>query len=137
MANRTTTSSRRQGGFTLIEMIIVLTIIAIMVAIAAPVYKNHVLLAREAVLKQDLRAMREAISQFSQDKNRAPQDLPDLVSAGYLQAIPKDPFTNSDSTWVTIQEEVVESLDQTQTGITDVHSGSDKTSSEGTAYSSW
>jgi general secretion pathway protein G len=129
--------SRRQGGFTLIEMIIVVTIIAILAAIAAPIYKNHVLKARETVLKQDLQAMRDAISQFSQDKNRAPQDLPDLVSAGYLHAIPKDPFTDSNTTWQTVQEDVMETLDQTQPGITDVHSGSDKVSSEGTAYNTW
>jgi general secretion pathway protein G len=129
--------SRRQGGFTLIEMIIVVTIIAILAAIAAPIYKNHVLKARETVLKQDLQAMRDAISQFSQDKNRAPQDLNDLVSAGYLHGIPKDPFTDSNTTWQTVQEEVMETLDQTQPGITDVHSGSDKVSSEGTAYNTW
>jgi general secretion pathway protein G len=127
----------RQGGFTLIEMIIVISIIAILVAIAAPIYKSHLLKARETVLKQDLQAMREAISQFSQDKNRAPQDLNDLVSAGYLRAIPKDPFTDSSTSWVTVQEDVMETLDQTQPGITDVHSGSDRASSEGTAYNTW
>jgi len=83
----------RQRGFTLIEMIIVISIIAILVAIAAPIYKNHVLRARESVLKQDLQAMRDAISQYTQDKNKAPQDLNDLVSAGYLRALPRDPFT--------------------------------------------
>jgi general secretion pathway protein G len=139
MAGKMFLKSRRgrQSGFTLIEMIIVITIIAILVAIAAPIYKNHVLRARETVLKQDLQAMRDAISQFSQDKNRAPQDLNDLVSAGYLRGIPKDPFTDSNTTWQTVQEDVMETLDQTQPGITDVHSGSDKTSSEGTAYNTW
>jgi general secretion pathway protein G len=130
-------SRRRVGGFTLIEMIIVIAIIAILVGIAAPIYKNHVLRAREAVMKQDLRAMRDSISQFTQDKNKAPQDLSELVSSGYLLAIPVDPFTNSNTTWVTVQEDVMETLDQTQPGITDVHSGSDKISSEGTAYNTW
>src|SRR5215831_15104188 len=134
MAGNITWKSRGQRGFTLIEMIIVITIIAILVAIAAPIYKNHVLKARETVLKQDLQAMRDAISQFTQDKNRAPQDLTDLVSAGYLRGIPKDPFTESNSSWVPVQEDVNDTLDQTQPGITDVHSGSDRVSSEGTAY---
>jgi general secretion pathway protein G len=138
MANRTALKSRRlQEGFTLIEMIIVIAIIAILVGIAAPIYKNHVLRARETVLKQDLAAMRDAISQYTQDKNKAPQDLSELVSSGYLRAIPQDPITNSTTTWQTIQEDVMETLDQTQAGITDVHSGSNLVSSEGTAYSTW
>src|SRR5215471_5378446 len=128
---------RRQDGFTLIEMIIVIAIIAILVGIAAPIYKQHVLRAREAVLKQDLQAMRDAISQYTQDKNKAPQSLDDLVSSGYLHAIPKDPFTESNSTWQPVNEDVMDTLDQTQPGITDVHSGSERTSSEGTAYSTW
>ncbi len=129
--------SRRQGGFTLIEMIIVIAIIAILIGVAAPIYRNHLLLAREAVLKQDLYSMRHAVDQYSEDKNRAPQALDDLVSAGYLRAIPKDPFTDSNTTWQTVQEDVMQSLDQTQPGITDVHSGSNRISSEGTAYSAW
>ncbi|HMF91835.1 MAG TPA: prepilin-type N-terminal cleavage/methylation domain-containing protein [Candidatus Angelobacter sp.] len=138
MENRTALKlRRRQGGFTLIEMIIVIAIIAILVGIAAPIYKTHVLRAREAVLKQDLQAMRDAISQYTQDKNKAPQDLGELVSSGYLRAIPKDPFTDSNTTWVPVQEDVMDTLDQTQPGITDVHSGSDKISSEGTAYNTW
>jgi len=127
----------RQRGFTLIEMIIVISIIAILVAIAAPIYKHHVLRARESVLKQDLQAMRDAISQYTQDKNKAPQDLNDLVSAGYLRALPRDPFTESTETWVPVQEDVNDTLDQTQSGISDVHSGSDRISSEGTAYNTW
>jgi general secretion pathway protein G len=127
----------RQSGFTLIEMIIVISIIAILVGIAVPVYNIHLRHAREAVLKEDLYSMRNAIDQYTQDKLKAPQDLSDLVSAGYLHALPKDPFTNSSETWQAVQEDVMMALDQTQTGITDVHSGSNLTSSEGTAYSSW
>ena len=125
-----------QHGFTLIEMMIVISLMAILLAIAIPVYRLHVIHAHEAVLKTDLRTMRDAISQYTQDKNRAPQDLAELVSAGYLRAVPKDPITNSD-TWDVVQEDVYESLDQTQPGITDVHSKSDKTSTEGTAYNTW
>jgi len=124
-------------GFTLIELMIVVFIIAILVGIAAPVYRTHVVHAREAVLKEDLRSMRDAIDQYTQDKNKAPQGLEDLVSAGYLKAIPQDPITHATDTWQPVQEDINESLDQTQTGITDVHSGSNATSSEGTAYSSW
>jgi general secretion pathway protein G len=126
-----------QRGFTLIEMIIVIAIVSILVSVAIPVYQMHLRHANEAVLKQDLYTLRNAIDQYTQDKMKAPQTLDDLVSAGYLRALPKDPFTNSNTSWQTVQEDVTMALDQTQTGITDVHSGSNLTSTEGTAYSSW
>ncbi len=128
---------RQQGGFTLIEMIIVISMISILIGIAVPIYNIHLRRAREAVLKEDLYSMRNAIDQYTQDKAKAPQDLSDLVSAGYLHALPKDPMTNSSETWQVVQEDVMMALDQTQPGITDIHSGSNLTSSEGTAYSSW
>jgi general secretion pathway protein G len=128
---------KTQRGFTLIEMIIVVAIIGILVGIAVPVYKVHILHANEAVLKEDLYTMRNAIDQYTQDKGKAPQALDDLVSSGYLRGIPKDPFTNNNTSWQVLQEDVVQSLDQTEPGITDVHSGSNLTSTEGTAYSSW
>src|SRR5262249_55114563 len=93
--------------------------------------------ANEAVLKEDLHTLRTSIDQYTWDKQRAPQSLDDLVSAGYVRAIPVDPFTNSSTTWQTVQEDVNLALDQTQPGITDVHSGSEPSSSEGTLYSSW
>jgi general secretion pathway protein G len=130
---------RRFGrrGFTIIELIIVVAIIAILLAIAIPVYKVHLQHAREAVLKEDLHNMREAIDQYTQDKNKAPQSLSDLVDAGYLHGIPKDPFTNSTETWQPVMDDSITSVDQSQGGITDVKSGSNLTSTEGTAYSSW
>ena len=128
---------RRQSGFTLIEMIIVIALITILVSIAVPIYKTHLLHANEAVLKEDLYTMRSVIDQYTQDKQKAPQSLDDLVSAGYMRAIPVDPFTGTNNSWQTVQEDVNLALDQTQPGITDVHSGSDKSSSEGTLYSSW
>jgi general secretion pathway protein G len=127
----------RVRGFTLLELMIVIIIIAILAGIAAPVFKSHVVHAREAVLKEDLYNMRQAIDMYTQDKNKAPQGLEDLVSAGYLKAIPQDPITHSTDSWQLVQEDFTETLEQTQTGITDVHSGSNGTSSEGTAYSTW
>jgi general secretion pathway protein G len=117
-------------------MIIVISIITILVAIAAPIYTQHIRHAREVVLKEDLVSMRSSIDQYTQDKNKAPQDLADLVSAGYLHAIPKDPITNV-AEWDVVQEDSVMALDQTQPGITDVHSKSNQMSSEGTAYNTW
>jgi general secretion pathway protein G len=91
----------------------------------------------EAVLREDLYHMRAAIDQYSQDKSMAPQHLTDLVSAGYLHAIPKDPFTNSTATWVEVHEDATDSIDRTHPGISDVHSGSAQISSQGTRYDSW
>jgi general secretion pathway protein G len=130
-------SRSQRSGFTLLELIIVITIITILVAIAVPTYTTHLRHSREVVLKEDLYHMRNSIDQYTQDKNKAPQVLDDLVTAGYLKAIPKDPFTNASDTWQTVQEDVLMALDQTQPGITDVHSGSTQTSSEGTAYNTW
>ncbi|HYX52437.1 MAG TPA: prepilin-type N-terminal cleavage/methylation domain-containing protein [Candidatus Limnocylindrales bacterium] len=130
-------SRRRMPGFTLIELIIVIAIIGILAGVAVPIYKLHVIHAHEAALKQDLRTMRDAIDQYVQDKGKAPQALDDLVSAGYMRVIPNDPFTHQNNTWQVVQEDTLQAIDQTQPGISDVHSGSSLTSSEGTAYSSW
>lgn len=133
-----TLNRRRRGrGFTLVELMIVLAIIGILLAISVPVYISTVRHAREAVLRDDLFQLRSLIDQYTMDKQQAPQSLDDLVTAGYLRALPKDPFTNSDSTWQPVQDNSMMSLDQQDPGIVDVHSGSDATSSDGTAYSSW
>jgi general secretion pathway protein G len=92
---------------------------------------------KEAILKENLYLLRNAIDQYTQDKSKAPQDLNDVVTAGYLRALPNDPFTNSNTTWQVVQEDVMQSVNRTKPGISDVHSGSNLTSSEGTAYSSW
>ena len=128
---------KKQRGFTLIELIIVIAMISILMGILVPIYRVHILHANEAVLKEDLYNMRQAIDQFTQDKGKAPQALDDIVSAGYLHAIPKDPFTHAADSWQTVQEDVLQSIDQTAPGISDVKSGSSLISSEGTAYSSW
>jgi general secretion pathway protein G len=124
-------------GFTLIELIIVIAIMGILMSIAVPIYQTHLRRANEAVLKEDLYTLRNAIDQYTQDKAKAPQDLNDVITAGYLRALPKDPFTGSNTTWQTVQEDVMQSVDQTAPGISDVHSGSNITSTEGTTYSSW
>lgn len=128
---------REQRGFTLIEMIIVISIVLILTSIAVPVYTRHVLHAREAVLKEDLYTLRNAIDQYTQDKDKAPQSLDDLVSAGYLRGLPRDPITNATDTWQPVTDDSIASPDQTETGISNVHSGSAEISSEGTPYNTW
>jgi general secretion pathway protein G len=127
---------RHEAGFTMIEMIVVCAIIVILLGIAVPIYKNHMDRAREAVLKEDLYTMRNAIDQFTQDKQRAPQTLEDLVAAGYLRVVPTDPFTHT-ADWVTVSEDISTSVDQTQPGLTDVHSNAPGIGTDGTSYGSW
>jgi general secretion pathway protein G len=128
---------RKSRGFTLIELMIVISIILILVSIAVPLYNQSIIRAREAVLRQDLFAMRSVIDQYTLDKGKAPQSLDDLVTAGYLKEIPKDPFTNARDTWQAEPEDVLLSVDQDEPGISDVHSGASGTGTDGTAYSSW
>lgn len=132
-----TRRKRKDEGFTLIEMIIVVSIVMILTSIAIPIYTQHVLHAREAVLKEDLYSMRNAIDQYTQDKDKAPQSLDDLVSAGYLRAIPKDPFTGAKDTWEPVSDDSIANLEQTESGMVDVHSGSKLVGSDGTAYNTW
>jgi general secretion pathway protein G len=129
--------AHRRRGFTIIELMVVISIMAILMAIAAPIYTHSILRARESVLRQDLFSMRSVINQYTEDKQKAPQSLQDLVSAGYMKQIPKDPFTNSSETWQVEQDDSLMSVDQTEPGISDVHSGSSATSSEGTPYNQW
>ena len=135
--NRGIGASARCRGFTLIEMMIVISIVMILTSIAVPIYKTHVLHAREAVLREDLFTMRQSIDQYTQDKVKAPQALDDLVSSGYMRALPKDPFTDSNQTWEPVMDDSIQQMGQTETGITDVHSGSKQTGSDGTAYNTW
>jgi general secretion pathway protein G len=128
---------RGQQGFTLIELMIVMIIIGVLAAIAVPAYVQSVRHAREAVLKEDLHTLRAAIDSYTADKGKAPQALGDLVEAGYLKSMPKDPMTNSTDTWVPAESDMLSTSDQTESGINDVHSGSQDISTEGTAYSTW
>ena len=127
----------RSRGFTLIELMIVISLILILVSISIPAYNTSILRAKESVLLQNLFTLRSLISQYTLDKQKAPQALEDLVQAGYIKQIPIDPFTGKNDTWTVDQEDYSLSVDQQETGITDVHSGSALISSSGTAYSSW
>ena len=134
------TSKRETGGaagFTLIELMIVISIMLILMSTAIPLYQQSIVRAKEAVLRDDLYTMRRAIDEFTMDKQRAPQALDEIVQAGYLRAIPKDPFTNSTDSWQVQNEDVLMSVDQTQPGITDVHSGSNLMGTDGVAYSQY
>jgi len=128
---------RTQSGFTLIELIIVMTIIGILATLAIPYFAAAIKHAREAVLKEDLQTMRMAIDSYTMDKQKAPQSLDDLVQEGYLKAIPEDPMTHAKDTWVTDTSDAMYSIDQTDPGINDVHSGSEESGSDGQPYSSW
>ena len=125
------------GGFTLLELTVVVAIILILLAMAAGGYQRSHLRAKEAALKQDLKVLRDAIEQYTLDKQMAPQSLDELASAGYLREVPVDPITQKKD-WRVDYENVLLSPEQTATGISDVHSASDQVSPfERTPYSSW
>ena len=130
-------SSEGEAGFTLLELLIVMIIIATLAAMAIPAYTRNVLAAKEAVLREDLQVMRTAIGSYTVDKQKAPQTLEDLVTAGYLKAIPKDPITGRTDTWTTAQSDMMSTVDQTDSGIDDVHSGAQLTATDGTSYNTW
>lgn len=136
-AERTIRGRRRQSGFTLVELMVVMLIISVLAAIAIPKFIAAMQSAREAVLKEDLHVMRQAIDSYTMDKQKGPQSLDDLVQGGYIKEVPADPMTHSNTTWVTATSDVLESVDQTEPGINDVHSGSDAVGSNGQPYSSW
>jgi general secretion pathway protein G len=131
---RRTPSGRR--GFTLIELMIVMAIVSIMVAVAVPMYQKSVIRARETVLRQNLFTLRTVIDEYTYDKAKAPQSLEDLVREGYLRQVPADPVTGQND-WQTVMEDSVSSVNQTEPGIFDVKSRSDKKSLEGTPYNEW
>jgi len=132
------TRKSRSRGFTLIELMIVISIILILVSVALPAYNLSILRARESVLRQNLFTLRSVISQYTLDKQKAPQSLDDLVSAGYLKQLPVDPTSGRNDTWVPDQEEdTIMNVDEQEGGIIDVHTGSQAVGSDGTAYNTW
>lgn len=117
-------------GFTLIELMIVVSIVGILATLAAPSYQSSLIKARETVLRHDLFTLRELLDQHRADQGKYPPSLDGLITAGYLRALPKDPFTNSSSTWQEIMEPA-------EGGIFDVYSGSDLVGTNGTPYNKW
>jgi general secretion pathway protein G len=130
-------SASRREGFSLLEMMMVITVILIVASISAPIYMTAVVRAREAVLADHLFTLRALIDRFTLDNGRAPLRLEEFVEKGYLGRIPTDPFTGSNETWQEEKEDAPLSPKQTALGIVDVHSGSNLVSLEGTPYSSW
>jgi len=131
---------KKAKGFTIIELLIVMTIIGILAVTAIPTYRNALTKAREAVLKRDLFVLRDVIDQYYSDKGQYPFDLLDLVDEGYMRVIPYDPFTESDETWVPVFfGDEMEELDEGEEseGIWDIASGSDKQAIDGTYYRDW
>ena len=128
---------RTGSGFTMIELLIVMTLIIILAGISMTQYRNTQTRAQEAALKENLFRMRDAMDQFYADRNKWPSDLAELVSEGYIREVPKDPFTESKDTWQTSQAEPDANNPASAGGIDNVHSGSDRTSLDGTPYSEW
>ena len=127
----------RRCGFTLIELMIVMAIIAVLMSVAIPIYTRSIQRAKESVLKNNLFTMRTVIDEYTYDKQKAPQSLQDLVSDGYLRQVPVDPMTGTADSWRVIMEDAGNTVNQSEPGIFDIRSGSDKTSLEGTPYSEW
>ena len=128
---------RGEGGFTLVELMIVMAIIMILATIAIPIYVRTLQRAKEATLREDLHTMRTAIDSYTIDKEKAPDSLDDLVQAGYLKSIPVDPITSSNQTWITGMSDTMTDINETQGGLDDVHSGSQALASDGTTYNTW
>ncbi len=129
-------SGRRLAGFTLIELMIVMAVVAVLVSVAVPMYQKSVIRARETVLRQNLFTLRTVIDEYTYDKSKAPQSLEDLVREGYLRQVPVDPMTGQ-ADWEVVMEDAVTSVNQTEPGIFDVRSRSTARSLEGTPYNEW
>jgi general secretion pathway protein G len=127
----------RLRGFTFVEMMVVVTIIVILISMAIPIYSRSIIRAKESVLMNNLFTLRTVIDNYTYDKQKAPQSLQDLVTDGYLQKIPIDPMTGDNQSWKTVMEEVSQSVNQSEPGIFDVKSGSDKMGLDGTPYADW
>ena len=128
---------RADGGFTLVEMMIVISIMLVLLGIALPRYAASLQTAREENLRKNLNTLNQVIYQYTLDKQRAPKSLNDLQSAGYIETVPED-ITGSKDTWAMEEEQDTIFLpEQTDGGIVGVHSGSDQIGSDGRAYAEW
>jgi len=128
---------RREAGFTLIEIMVVITLIFVLAGMALVQYRTSVVSTKEAVLKEDLFRLRDAIDQYYADKNKYPASLEELVTEKYIRAVPKDPFTNSAETWQTVMSEPDPLNPTAQPGVYDVKSGFEGTALDGTSYTDW
>lgn len=128
---------RSAAGFTMVELLIVMALVVILASVGMTQYKNSVTRTQEAVLTEDLFRMRDALDQFYADKNKWPSDLAELVSEGYIREIPTDPMTKSKDTWQTKTAEPDANNPASTGGISDVHSGSDRTGLDGKRYSDY
>jgi general secretion pathway protein G len=138
MRSRSASKTNRSRGFTLLELMIVISIMLILVSIAVPQYTSSIKRARESVMRQDLFTLRSLISQYTLDKQKAPQSLDDLIQAGYMKQIPVDPMTGQADWTVEQAEDTISSPDQQdEGGIDDVHSSSTQIGTNGTAYNTW
>jgi general secretion pathway protein G len=126
-----------QRGFTMIELMIVMSLIVILATMGLVQYRQSIVLSKEAVLKEDLFRLREAIDQYYADKNKYPDALEALVTDGYLRRLPKDPFTNSDGSWQSVPAEPDSNNLTTQPGVYDVKSGSEEVAIDGSRYADW
>ena len=125
------------AGFTLIELMVVISLLVILASVGLVQYRQSIVHTNEAVLKDDLYKLRDALDRYHADKNQYPESLDSLVSSGYIRAVPKDPFTKSETTWLTITSEPDAANPTAQPGVENVKSGSDGTALDGTKYSDW
>ena len=138
MAHHTRSGNKLRAarGFTFVELMVVITIIVILITMAIPIYQKSITRAKESVLHNNLFTLRTVIDNYTYDKEKAPQSLQDLVTDGYLRVIPIDPMTGTNQ-WKTVMEEASQSVSQSEPGIWDVHSTSDKMGLDGTPYAEW
>lgn len=137
MERRIPSGKRRRAGFTIMELMVSMAIVLVVISVAVPLYQKSIIRARESVLRQNLFSLRTVIDEYTYDKQKAPQQLDELVREGYLRQVPIDPIVGNNASWKVIMEDASSSASQSDPGIFDVRSGSEKTSLEGTPYSEW